>query len=45
MIYIFRRKEKLSIFDKMIFRKFSKGYLKAEYLKSEYNDLIPPAHK
>jgi len=36
----FRRKEKLSIFDKMIFGKFSKGYLKAEYLKPGYNDLI-----
>lgn len=37
----FKRKKKLSIFDKMVFGKFSKGYLKAEYLKPDYNELIP----
>ncbi len=37
----FKRKEKLSIFDKALYGKFSKGYIKPEYLNPKFNDLIP----
>lgn len=37
----FRRKEKLSIFDKVIFGKFSKGYTKPEHRDPKRNDFIP----
>jgi hypothetical protein len=35
-----RNKEKLSLFDKVLFGKFSKGYTKAEYRNPKRNDFI-----
>ena len=41
----FRIKEKLSIFDKVLFGKFSKGYIRAEYRDPKRNDFIPKDSK
>lgn len=35
-----KHKEKLSLFDKVLFGKFSKGYTKAEYRNPKRNDFI-----